>query len=359
MKRSGLVFPLSVWLLCGACASNSFTGSQHAVILRSDAELKTYGSYSIVLASDWKSHRLRGMPLSRAEVDVKQAALRFTLPTPEHLTADQPLCLVIVGPRGPLPVRPRASGPEQYEFRNPVWEEELRRLAALRRAEHEARQRHADEQATRGRMDTALRALDSDGLAARTPGECREGEPGPVPERPPDALAEPERGPAAALLCALVWEGAVGPGVGKLYGEVGGAQVWVNRQREAARLQRLPVRLSVPNLIPLAVRQGRQLIEYDEAVAAFRQITGQCEKEVATRFAEETEQWELQVAEVRAAPRRAFERCRERTASYQEARLKHIGAQTALQQAESAVERLRAQAPKSVETTSLASFTCP
>lgn len=359
MKRRELVFPLSALLFCSACASNSFTGSQHAVILRSDAELKTYGSYSIVLASDWKSHRLRGMPLSRAEVDVKQAALRFTLPTPERLTADQPLCLMIVGPRGPLPVRPRASGPEQYEFRNPLWEEELRRLVALRRAEHETRQRHADEQATRGRMDAALRALDSDGLAARTPGECREGEPGPAPERPPDALAEPERGSAAALLCAMAWEGAVGPGAGKLYGEIGGAQVWENRQKEAARLQRLPVRLSVPNLIPLAVRQGRQLIEYDEAVAAFRQITGQCEKEVATRFAEETEQWERQVAEVRAAPRRAFERCRERTASYQEARLKHAGAQTALQQAESAVDRLRAQAPKGVETTSLASFTCP
>jgi hypothetical protein len=118
------------------------------------------------------------------------------------------------------------------------------------------------------------------------------------------------------------------------------------------------VQLPVSPLIPLAVRQGRQLIEYDDAVAAFRQTTGQCEIEVAKRFVEETEQWEGHVAEVKAAPRRTFERCRERTTSYQEAKLKYTGAQMAIQQAEAAVDSLRIQAPKNIETKSLEPFTC-
>lgn len=351
-----LVLVLTMLMLCGGCTSNSFTGSQHTVILRSDDDLKSHESYSLVRASDWQSQRLRGTPLGRAEADTKNAALRFTLPVPENLTVDQSVCLMIVGPRGPVAVRPRASGQAQYEFRNPLWEEEVRRVASLRRAESEARQRHADVQAVRSSMDAALRTLA--GSAARSPEDCREGAPGPTPERPLNALPEPERERTAAMVCALTWEGTLGPGVGKLYGKIRKSQVWENRHKEDARSQQLEVELPSLNIVPKAVLDGEKLIEYDDAIVEFRQVTNQCESDVVKHFDNETRQWEAHIAAIQAEPRRTFERCREQTATYQEAKLKLAGIETILQQADKVVDRLRSQVPTHIETKSLESFTC-
>lgn len=351
------ILVLFVFLLqCVACTSTSLVGTQHTVILRSDVELKTHGSYSLVRTSEWQGSRSRSTPVSRAEVDKQNAALRFTMPIPENLTADQSACLMIVGPRGPVAIRPRASGQAQYEFRNPLWEEEVRRVASLRRAESEARQRHADVQVVRSSMDAALRTLA--GSAARSPEDCREGAPGPTPERPLNALPEPERERTAAMVCALTWEGTLGPGVGKLYGKIRKSQVWENRHKEDARSQQLEVELPSLNIVPKAVLDGEKLIEYDDAIIEFRQVTNQCESDVVKHFDSETKQWEAHIAEIQAEPRRTFERCRDRTATYQEAKLKLAGVEMILQQADAVVDRLRSQVPKHIETKSLEAFTC-
>ena len=160
----------------------------------------------------------------------------------------------------------------------------------------------------------------------------------------------------------MAWEEALGAGVGGLYRMIGKPAVWESRQKERTRQKRLNVKFdrSLPELafIRLAAEQGPQLIEYDDTVAAFRTVTGQCETKVMEHFVEETRLWAAQVAEKQAEPRRLFERCRERTASYQAATVKLASAEAFFQQAEVEADRLRDQAPKHIKSDSLKSFTC-
>ena len=147
-------------LLSAGCGSSNLLGSSHSVIARPlPGSVQNYGAYTLIKASEWKNGRGRAATIGRADVDLKRGALRFTLPILEGVSPNQPLCLMIVGPSGPVSVRPGASGQEQFQFRNPFWEEELQRVSAVRKTEQEISKLRGEEQWARERVDKALLQL--------------------------------------------------------------------------------------------------------------------------------------------------------------------------------------------------------
>jgi len=349
-------------LLCAtaACGSN-LTGTSHTVILRPMAEKdRYYGAYSLIQATDWQNGRSRTSPLSRADIDPKTGALRFALPFPVGLSGTHGICLMIVGNGGPIPIRSGASGPQQYTFRNRLWEAELQRMAAVKQAEQEAQHLAAEERAARNAITQAERTVGA--FDARAPEQCRESRTLPLPERPIDAVVETERGPLAAAVCAAAWEELLGPTASTYYQIVNRSEDWKNHAPQTARQKRMNYHIGPGpkeiHALRIAPEEGERWMLYEATVARFRALTGECETRVVHAFAEETARWEKEIQEIQATPRRELERCQRLTSTYRDAKNHLDGTETKLHHLVALVDRLRKSASTSIESESLLSSRC-
>lgn len=343
------------------CGSTHLTGTSHSIILK-PASLRDryYGSFSLIKADEWQNGRGRLTPLSYGSVDQTTGALRFTLPMPDALSGEQAICLMIVGNGGPVSVRSGSSGMQQYTFRNPLWEAELQRLTTVKRAEHEIQKRAGEERAARIAVEQSEQPLKV--MNARSPQECREGDPVPIPPRPIDALAEAERKPAADGVCAAAWEEILGETAGIYYQLANRPDVWKGRKAELSRQQRMNYYFRPPaknlNALRVAPQEGERWMYYSATVDFFQSLTAGCETRVAQAFADETARWEQAIHEARAAPAKALAYCREVTAVHQEAAQKWHMVEASLAQQETVLKQLRQALAKSTESESLIGSIC-
>lgn len=349
-------------LFATGCSGSNLIGTGHSVILRPSSERdRYYGAYALINAADWQNGRARATPLSRGDIDPKTGVIRFALPIPDGLSGAQAICLMIVGSGGPLPIHPGTSGPQQYIFRNQLWEVELQRMTAIKQSAEEVQRLAAEAKTARSAVTQAEYSLKS--LAALAPEQCREGQPLPLPQRPIDAVIEVERGPVAASVCAAAWEELLGATAAAYYQLINRPEVWNSHDIQAVRQKRMNYHMGPSpkeiHALRIAPEEGERWMLYESTVARFRSLTGECESRVVQAFAEETARWEKKIQETEAAPRRALEQCRRLTSAYRDAQNNANVAEVRLRQEMAALEQLRSSRPKTIESESLSSSRCP
>lgn len=267
---------------------------------------------------------------------------------------------MIVGTGGPIPIRSGASGPQQYTFRNRLWEAELQRMAAVKQAEQEAQHLANEERVAHNAITQAERTLGPFG--ARVPEQCREGAALPLPERPIDAVVKTEREPLAAAVCAAAWEELLGPTASTYYQIVNRSEVWKTHATQTTRQKRMNYHIGPGpkevHALRIAPDEGERWMLYEATIARFRALTGECETRVAQAFAEETARWEKEIQEIQATPRRELERCQRLTSTYRDAKNQLDATETKLRHQVALVDRLRKSASTSIESESLSSSRC-
>jgi hypothetical protein len=189
---------------------------------------------------------------------------------------------MIVGPTGPVPVRPSTVDKQKFEFRNPLWEQELQRIAYVRSKEQEVRALQGDQEKARYQAQQALRAMTP--FQAESPEQCKEPELEALPERPADAVIASEQAVTSSYVCAVAWRETLGNDGGTFYKLIDRNSVWIESGKESARQKRLNVHIAPPPLelqgLRLAIEQGDRSPYYDAAISRFASITRDCELKV-------------------------------------------------------------------------------
>lgn len=324
---------LSIVGIVGCASGPQLTGTAYTVTYRpADAEAGSISSLAQALPAVTRRAQTRnrnpvavagaglvivdvrnGTALASSSFDAAQKAYFFRLPLAVVSPDVRTLCLSMKNAQGAtIPLRNERAGDDGYEFRNPLWEGELRRVARVRalksqlsglddgdvlaRAEIEAIERKYGAQVANGAQPCA---------APVTPAP---------PARPEAAMDEASARAIAPALCALKWEAMMGALAETLFRDAGRTAEWEGRGRArapAAAMSSVSIVLGAGDrdLVKAAAEGGPRVLQHQKGMQLFDGAQGGCVEQVVRVAAESTAAWTERVRNLASAPARAKERC--------------------------------------------------
>ena len=317
------------------------------------------GQYSLVWADDWKKNQMSPTPLSKATIDTDNRTLRFALSNAEVDPSRASFCLMIIGPRGKVPVHHAKSGANKYKFRNPLWESELTRIAHIQQLNGEIETNRIKLGSLQERLeDVAGKLKQYDALSLE---ECQEGPAQEVLNTPDSIIPEANQKEVASRVCAGAWEKVMGTSVEKLFTAIGKSEAWVERGKFVGLLNKLNVKLRMSseiNAFRIAAEQGESFLDYDKALTKFRSLIENCEFKLEERFLQDSRSWDAHLKEIQDAPRQFLEECRVHGETYKEGKEKLIHLKSDTDTKISKMQNLQGNVPKTIESILLNPYSC-
>ena len=295
-------------------------------------------------------------------MDPQSGTLRFSLDITNRSDYSPPICLVMVGPNGKVPVRPNAVGENMYHFRNPMWEAAIGRLASVRNLGDKLISIRKNEIDLQSSIKQSFNDLQ--GYNAKSHEDCKEGPAIQAPKRWPTVVEKDRQGKVASQVCAAAWRDKLGSTAEKLYTVTNKNDSWEARNKGQLLMEeanwKIQINMNHDDLkkIQGAGRDGELFIYYEQGVSKFLSKTVECETSIAMHLDQEFRRWEEKKGQALSAPTRFLEECQDIAKTYhaQEAQLTTLISERKNIQLE--LDSINATDPKKIESTSLDSYTC-
>lgn len=334
MKTSLRLLLLAAVLGLVGCASGpKLTGTAYTVTYRpSDDEAGSIASLAQALPSMTRRAQPRnrnaqasgagglvlvdarnGTPLASSSFDAAQKAYFFRLPLTVASPDARVFCLSMKSAQGAsIPLRKERGGDDGYDFRNPLWESEVRRVASVRAMKSQLGALEDGEVLARAEIEAIERKYGAPVANGAQP--CVAPVAPVTPARPEAAMDESNARAVAPAVCALKWEALMGPLAEALFRDAGRSVEWAGRagaRGPAAAMSGVSIALGAgdQDLVRAAAEGGPRVLQHQKGMQLFDAAQSGCIAQVARVAAESTAAWNERMKNVASAPLRAKERC--------------------------------------------------
>lgn len=310
MKTRPIVLLSLLCLIAAGCSSTKLTGTAYSVTYRpSESDLRSQlGGRNVSLINSRS-----GTVIAMAQYDHAGKAYRFTLPLLANLAQETNVCLALRSFNGrTVQLREVGRGDDGYDFRNPLWEKEIKRGAKLAQLRAEMGKHEDAQTLAKAELEIIETKYGANVAHARAP--CPLLTSTQASPKPAVALDEAEAKRLAPGLCAAKWSAQLGGGAESLFKDASLQADWAARAADealASAFGGLSLTLSAADLdlVRAAMTEGTLDVRHQRGIAVFKKQHAQCQLHVVDASQSALRAWQTQTERAREAPLLAQKRC--------------------------------------------------